>query len=64
MRHLLQDHHFADAPAVTADGRTTTVHLGRHSVIGDFAPGGEFDVPPAEAVVLVGEVPWELREAD
>ena len=25
---------------------------------------GEFDVPPAEPVVLIGEVPWELRDEE
>lgn len=59
----LIEHHFAGAPVETADGRETTQHLGRRTVLGDFEPAGEFDAPPAEPVVLLGDVPWELRES-
>jgi hypothetical protein len=60
----LGEHHLGDVPVHTPDGRDTTLHVGRISVIGDAAmPPGEFDVPPAEPVVLLGEVPWELRGA-
>ncbi|WP_375388789.1 hypothetical protein [uncultured Amnibacterium sp.] len=63
--HQLEAHRLGDAPVHTPDGRDTTAHLGRASVIGDaaFQPG-EFDLPPAEPVVLVGDVPWELRDPE
>ena len=64
MRDLLHEHHLGDEPAQTGDGRETTVHLGRTSVTGGFDLPGEFDLPPEEPVVLVGEVPWELRDAE
>ena len=57
-------HHLGDVPAVTGDGRTTTAHLGRISVTGGLDLPGEFDLPPEEPVVLIGDVPWELRDAD
>ncbi|GAA2753591.1 hypothetical protein [Amnibacterium kyonggiense] len=60
----LLEHHLGDLPVVAADGRETLVHLGRVSAVGDFDRPGEFDVPPAEPVVLVGDVPWELRDAE
>jgi len=55
-------HHLGDVPVVATDGRETVVHLGRTSAVGDFDVAGEFDLPPAEPVRLVGEIPWELRE--
>lgn len=55
-------HHLGDVPLVAADGRATSVHLGRTTAIGGFDEPGEFDLPPDMPVVLVGEVPWELRE--
>lgn len=58
---LLHDHHLGDVPTVAGDGRDTLMHLGRVSVTGGFDEPGEFDIPPEEPVVLVGEVPWELR---
>jgi hypothetical protein len=61
---LLTEHHLGDVPVVAADGRATTVHLGRVSASGGFDEPGEFDVPPIEPVVLIGEIPWELREAE
>lgn len=60
--HAITGHHLGDEPAETGDGRATTVHLGRVSTAGGFDLPGEFDLPPEEPVVLVGEVPWELRE--
>jgi hypothetical protein len=60
----LLEHHLGDVPLVAIDGRETVVHLGRTSAVGDYDVPGEFDLPPAEPVVLVGEVPWELRDAD
>lgn len=60
----LIEHHLGDVPVVAVDGRETLVHLGRVSAVGDFDQPGEFDLPPAEPVVLVGEIPWELREAE
>lgn len=63
--HPLDEHRLGDAPVHTPDGRDTTLHLGRASVLGDPGfPPGEFDVPPAEPVVLIGEVPWELRDEE
>lgn len=58
---LLHDHHLGDVPTVAGDGRDTLMHLGRVSITGGFDEPGEFDIPPEEPVVLVGEVPWELR---
>lgn len=58
------EHHLGDVPVVAVDGRDTVVHLGRVSATGGFDVPGEFDLPPAEPVVLVGEIPWELREAE
>ena len=55
-------HHLGEVPVRTGDGRNTTVHLGRRSGLGDFQSPGEFDVPPAEPVRLVGDIPWELQE--
>ena len=60
----LLEHHLGDLPVVAVDGRETLVHLGRVSAVGIFDQPGEFDLPPAEPVVLVGEIPWELRDAD
>ncbi|MBW4042904.1 MAG: hypothetical protein HIU86_12400 [Acidobacteria bacterium] len=60
----LIDHHLGDLPVVAVDGRETLVHLGRVSAVGIFDQPGEFDLPPAEPVVLVGEIPWELRDAE
>ena len=61
----LEAHHLGDEPAVTGDHRHSTVHrLGRVSMTGGFDLPGEFDLPPEEPVVLVGEVPWELRDVD
>jgi hypothetical protein len=60
----LFEHHLGDLPIVAVDGRETLVHLGRVSAVGDLDRAGEFDLPPAEPVVLVGEIPWELRDAD
>lgn len=57
-------HHLGDVPITAADGRETTAHLGRTSTIGGFDLPGEFDLPPEEPVVLLGEVPWELRGTD
>ncbi|MDQ1600634.1 MAG: hypothetical protein QOD68_2108, partial [Actinomycetota bacterium] len=37
---------------------------GRLSTTGSFDLPGEFDLPPEEPVVLVGDVPWELAEAE
>lgn len=61
---LLLEHHLGDVPTVAVDGRETGMHLGRTSTTGGFDVPGEFDLPPEEPVVLVGEVPWELRDAD
>ena len=60
----LAAHHLGDQPVVAVDGRETLVHLGRISAVGDLDRPGEFDLPPAEPVVLVGEIPWELRDAE
>ena len=60
----LIEHHLGDLPVVAVDGRETLVHLGRVSAVGDFDQPGEFDLPPAEPVMLVGEIPWELRDAE
>jgi hypothetical protein len=60
----LLDHHLGDVPTVAVDGRETLIHLGRTSTLGDFTQPGEFDLPPEEPVVLIGEVPWELRGAE
>ena len=58
-------HPLGDEPAVTGDGLHLTVHrVGRSSVTGGLDTPGEFDLPPEEPVLLVGEVPWELRDAD
>ena len=57
-------HHLGDVPLVAIDGRETTAHLGRTSTTGGFDEPGEFDLPPEEPVVLLGDVPWELRDAD
>lgn len=58
-------HHLGDEPALTGDHRHSTVHrLGRVSTTGGFDLPGEFDLPPEEPVVLIGDVPWELRDAD
>ncbi len=62
MGTLLASHHLGDDPVVTDDGRVTTTHLGRASVTGGFDVPGEFDLPPAVPVTLVGEIPWELRD--
>lgn len=56
-------HHLGDVPTVSVDGRETTAHLGRVSTIGGFDVPGEFDLPPREPVLLIGEIPWELRDA-
>ena len=61
---LLLDHHLGDVPIVATDGRETLVHVGRTSTTGVFDVAGEFDLPPEEPVVLVGEIPWELRGED
>jgi hypothetical protein len=61
---LLQVHHLGDVPTVAADGRETVLHLGRTSAVGEFAQPGEFDLPPEEPVVLIGEIPWELDGAE
>ena len=61
---LLIEHHLGDVPTVAVDGRETVVHLGRSSITGGFDVPGEFDLPPEEPVQLVGEIPWELREAE
>jgi len=54
-----------DEPAVTGDGHHLTVHrLGRMSFTGGFDLPGEFDLPPEEPVRLIGDVPWELAEAE
>jgi hypothetical protein len=58
------DHHLGDLPVIAVDGRETFVHLGRMSAVGEFDQPGEFDLPPVEPVVLVGEIPWELRDAE
>lgn len=56
-------HHLGDEPALTGDHRHSTVHrLGRVSTTGGFDLPGEFDLPPEEPVVLIGDVPWELRD--
>jgi hypothetical protein len=60
----LLEHHLGDLPVVAVDGRETLVHLGRISAVGDLDQPGEFDLPPAEPVQLIGEIPWELREAE
>jgi hypothetical protein len=61
----LLDLPIGDEPAVTGDGHHLTVHrLGRMSFTGGFDLPGEFDLPPEEPVVLVGDVPWELAEAE
>lgn len=60
----LLEHHLGDLPVVAVDGRETLVHLGRVSAVGDLVQPGEFDLPPVEPVVLVGDIPWELREAE
>lgn len=58
-------HHLGDEPALTGDHRHSTVHrLGRVSTTGGFDLPGEFDLPPEQPVVLVGDVPWELRDTD
>ncbi|MGN6444463.1 hypothetical protein [Amnibacterium sp.] len=56
------EHHLGDVPITTVDGRQTAVHIGHLSAVGDIFNAGEFDLPPAEPVVLVGEIPWELRD--
>jgi hypothetical protein len=61
---LLAEHHLGDVPTVAVDGRETVMHLGRVSTTGGFDTPGEFDLPPEEPVVLVGEIPWELRAAE
>jgi hypothetical protein len=64
-REAPTEHALGDEPAVTGDGLHSTVHrLGRRSITGALDLPGEFDLPPEEPVVLVGEVPWELRDAD
>ena len=60
----LLEHHLGDVPVVAADGRETVMHLGRTSTTGGFDTPGEFDLPPEEPVVLVGDIPWELQAAD
>ena len=61
----LLDLPIGEEPAVTGDGHHLTVHrLGRLSTTGGFDLPGEFDLPPEEPVVLVGDVPWELAEAE
>lgn len=60
----LLEHHLGDLPVVAVDGRETLVNIGRLNAVGDFDQPGEFDLPPAEPVVLVGDIPWELRDAD
>ena len=60
----LLEHHLGDVPTIAADGRETVMHLGRTSTTGGFDVPGEFDLPPVEPVVLVGEIPWELQAAD
>jgi hypothetical protein len=61
----LLDLPIGEEPAVTGDGHHLTVHrLGRTSTTGGFDLPGEFDLPPEEPVQLVGEVPWELAEAE
>ncbi|WP_375400507.1 hypothetical protein [uncultured Amnibacterium sp.] len=58
-------HHLGDEPALTGDHRHSTVHrLGRVSTTGGFDLPGEFDLPPEEPVVLIGRIPWELRDPD
>lgn len=58
-------HHLGDEPALTGDRRHSTVHrLGRVSTTGGFDLPGEFDLPPEEPVVLVGDIPWELRDPE
>lgn len=58
-------HHLGDEPALTGDHRHSTVHrLGRVSTTGGFDLPGEFDLPPEEPVVLIGDIPWELRDPD
>jgi hypothetical protein len=61
---LLSEHHLGDVPVVAADGRETLLHAGRTSTTGVFDLPGEFDLPPEEPVVLLGEIPWELRGED
>jgi hypothetical protein len=61
---LLSEHHLGDVPTVAPDGRETLMHLGRVSITGGFDEPGEFDLPPEEPVVLVGEIPWELSSAE
>ena len=61
---LLLEHHLGDVPTVAADGRETVIHVGRTSTTGGFDVPGEFDLPPEEPVVLVGDIPWELQAAD
>ena len=50
--------------AINGYGRETVMHLGRTSTTGGFDVPGEFDLPPEEPVVLVGEIPWELQGDD
>jgi hypothetical protein len=39
-------------------------NAGRMNIAGLAPDPGPFDEPPAEPVILEGDIPWELREQD